>query len=97
MGIMGFIAFLSTTFICLLYKVDVSVGMPCLLLSSGNHLNLLGLGQQFCSGQKNLNSTHVPVPHWSTSVLRSESKGLIFNPSVCYDRAPPFINKKEGV
>ena len=47
MGIIGFIAFLSTTLICLLYKVDVSIGMPCLLLSSGNHLNLFGLGQQF--------------------------------------------------
>ena len=52
MGITGFTAFLSTTFICLLYKADIIVGMPCLLLSSGSHLILLGLGQRFSSGQK---------------------------------------------
>lgn len=47
MGITGFAAFLSTTFIRLLYKVDVRVGMSRVLLSSGTHLNLLGLGQRF--------------------------------------------------
>lgn len=90
MGITGFIAFLSTTFICLLYKADISVGMSC-LLSPGSHLNLLGLGQRFSSGQKILNSTHVPVSdHQSTSVLPFESKGLISNPPVCEDRAAPI-------
>lgn len=32
--------------ICLLYKVDVSVGMPC-LLSSGRYQSLFGLGRRF--------------------------------------------------
>lgn len=59
MGIMGFVASLSTTFIRLLYKVNISVGMSCLLLSPGSHLNLLGMGQRFSSGQKIVSSTHV--------------------------------------
>lgn len=59
MGIMGFVALLSTTFICLLYKADISVGMSCLPLSSGSHLNLLDLGQRFSSGQKTVSSTHI--------------------------------------
>lgn len=50
-GITGIIAFLSTIVICLLYKVNISVGIPC-LLSSGSYLNLLGLDQRFSLGQK---------------------------------------------
>lgn len=59
MGITGFAAFLSTTFIRLLYKVDISVGMSRLLLSSGSRLNLLGLGQRFSSRQKIVSGPHV--------------------------------------
>lgn len=59
MGITGFVASLSPTFICLLYKADMSIGMSCVLLSSGSHLNLLGLGQRLSSGQEIVSGTRI--------------------------------------